>query len=279
MSHPHDAKAIYAIRYSNLLTGHYRMRRRYHIRRPRGTEDWLLIYTVSGRGVFSHARGSLTVCPGDLVLLSPGTPHDYGLEKILGRWELLWAHFHPLPTWMVLLNWPEIFPGVMKLSLRGNKKIVRLFQAAHGLATGMQARREWMAINALEGLLLLCDSINPQSEASIGYDSRVQEVVEHICRNLATPLNLGDLARVCHLSISRLSHLFRENLGMSPQRFIETQRMDRAKRLLLIPQMRIGEVAAEVGFRDPFYFSQRFRREAGMSPRAYREEQRTSKRR
>lgn len=105
--------------------------------------------------------------------------------------------------------------------------------------------------------------------------TRIHTLVEYIRKNLAEPLPLETLAQISRLSISRLSFLFRKQLGTTPQRFVEAQRMERARRLLQAARIRVTDVAAEVGFDDPFYFSQRFRHHTGMSPRQYRDRIRT----
>ncbi len=272
MHDPHNPWFIYSQKYPNVLTGHYRMREAYRIRRLRGTQDWLLIYTLGGRGLFRHAQVSRVSRPGDLMLIGPATAHDYGIDPALGRWDLLWAHFHPLPTWLPLLDWPRVAPGLMSLhptnqSIR--QRILDYFKQVNHLASGAMARHEWLAVHALEGLLLWCDTINPRAAAS-GLDPRIQATMECIRRNLSEPLTLARLARVSHLSISRLSCLFRAQVGMTPQQYVEAQRLDRATRLLQIPSISIKQIAAEVGFNDPFYFSQRFHRRNGISPREYR---------
>ena len=100
-----------------LLMGHFRMKNRYSGWRPQGTRDWLLIYTVAGQGYFGGKQGHLPARPGDIVLLTPGTPHDYGLDRDILRWELLWAHFMPRPEMLPLLEWPEPLPGIRHLAL------------------------------------------------------------------------------------------------------------------------------------------------------------------
>jgi len=85
-------------------------------------------------------------------------------------------------------------------------------------------------------------------------------------------LTLENLAAAVHLSPSRLSHLFRVQVGMPPLQFLDRQRADRARLLLMHSSEPIGAIAAEFGF-DPLYFSRWFKRHTGVSPRAYREKE------
>lgn len=123
-------------------------------------------------------------------------------------------------------------------------------------------------MNALEEVLLWCDAENPRHAGPA--DPRVRAAMDHCVRNLADAITLASLAKACGLSPSRLSFLFQAEVGASPMRWLERQRLVRAKDLLEATVEPIGEVAEQVGFADAFYFSSRFRRAFGMSPRAWR---------
>ena len=79
------------------------MGRGYAAYRPHGTQDWLLIYTVSGKGqfVFPVAGGKtdriITNTAGDFVAVLR-RDHDYGVEETLCHWQLLWMS-NPRPHW------------------------------------------------------------------------------------------------------------------------------------------------------------------------------------
>jgi AraC family transcriptional regulator, arabinose operon regulatory protein len=259
---------------TQIVTGWFHERHKYSAWRPRGTDDWLLVCTLGGRGRFGFADGELIADPGDLVLLRPGTLHDYGLEPTRQRWDLLWTHFHPRPHWMDWLNWPAFAPGLMRLRLEDRtlrRRIEQRFAAAHALATTARSRREDLAMNALEELLLWCDGINPAAQ-SAKIDSRIQAVMDHICRNVSEKITLDTLADLAGLSVSRFAHLFRQQAGTTPQQFLELQRINRAKQLLELTAMSVKEISAEVGYENPFYFTLRFKRNTGKSPRTYRRE-------
>src|SRR5579862_456604 len=108
--------------YRLLLTGHFREGVGYHTRRSHGSNDWLVILTLSGSGRFGYRGGELRAKAGDITLVAPGTPQDYGVARGAPVWELLWAHFHPRAHWHEWLDWPEIAPGLMQLSLIGREE-------------------------------------------------------------------------------------------------------------------------------------------------------------
>jgi AraC family transcriptional regulator of arabinose operon len=124
-------------------------------------------------------------------------------------------------------------------------------------------------MNALEELLLWCDTQNPRSAES-KLDPRVLDAMNFMCRSLDRKLTLDDVADAGGLSASRLSHLFKLQVGATPQQFLEQQRLNRAMQLLEMTPLSIKEIARQVGFDNPFYFTLRFKRHTGKSPREYR---------
>jgi AraC family transcriptional regulator of arabinose operon len=255
-----------------LVTGHFRKGPRYATFRELGTRDWLLVYTLGGHGRYGHGRDAFVTQPGDLVLVRPGVRHDYGTARGARHWETLWAHFIPRPGWLSWLDWPAVAPGILHLPLRGHESAPRVARRCRDvvrLNAGPSRRREALALNALEEILLWCDLANPRRETT-ELDSRIRHSLEFICERFAEPLDVARIAAQCGLSPSRFAHLFRAQTGETPQRYLELQRLNRARQLLEFTQEPVGVVARSVGFENPFYFTLRFKRHSGASPRAWR---------
>lgn len=259
---------------STLIAGHFKQESGYLAWRPQGTQDWLIIHTLAGRGRFGYPGGEYVAEPGQTVLIRPGTPHDYGVEQTLQRWELLWSHFVPRAHWLAWLNWPEISPGLMHLNApaRDRRRIAKCFQKAHQF-TSLSARHwQAFAMHALEEAILTCNLSNPNAQ-QLGFDDRVRTAMDFVCRHLSEQLTLPDIADAAGLSISRLSSLFRQHVGLSPMHYLEAQRIDRARSLLELTSLSVKEISHKVGFASPFYFSLRFKTLTRHSPRSYRREQ------
>jgi AraC family transcriptional regulator of arabinose operon len=206
------------------------------------------------------------------MLLRPRTLHDYGLAPPGRRWELVWAHFHPRPDWTPLLQLPEVAPGLGHLAIQDQElrpRIVGRLLDMHRLATSSLRQSESLAMNALEEVLLWCDLVNPNAKTR-PIDPRIRKAVDYISEDPSRPISLGRLAARSALSRSRFSHLFRSQIGRTPQQLQEEQRIHMACQLLLLTARPIGQIAENLGFSSPYYFSLRFKRATGKSPRAYR---------
>ncbi len=240
--------------------------------RPNGTNDWLLIYTVSGSGLYRFEGGEYQSRTGDITLYRPRTFHDYQISPTTRKWDMLLCHFLPRTDWLAWLRWPEITPGLMKLTLDEKairRHVVHRFKDVIRLAWKFEPQSDNFAMNALEEVLLWCDSIN-SLKASRQIDPRIQKAMDFLSVNLTKPYVEEEMAHIVGMSASRLRHLFQIQMKDSPRRFHEMLRLRRAKDLLTHSHLSISETASELGFENLFYFSLRFKKYTGENPRAFR---------
>ncbi|MGB8353188.1 MAG: helix-turn-helix domain-containing protein [Chthoniobacteraceae bacterium] len=254
-----------------LVTGRQESTRSLFAKRPDGMADWILIYTEGGRSYYRSAGVEFFARAGDVILIRPGTPHEYGLDESHGYWKDTWTHFLPRPDCLEWLHWPELAPGMMRLHLTGAVRAQVRAELHHmdAAAHGTHRRHEEFAVNALERALLLCDSRNPL-HAESHRDDRIRKAMRLLCERPEERFTVETLARKCGLSRSRFAELFSEQAGMPPLVFLEQQRLRRARELLEHTSLNLAEISEQCGFASAFYFSLRFKKQFGASPRDYR---------
>ena len=257
-----------------LMADRYRGRKIRHTFRVHGAEDWLLIYTVGGSGLYRSAAGTgFRSGPGDVTIYRPHLYQDYQFCPQAGGWDLLWAHFLPRSEWRTWLDWPEVLPGLMRLNLHEpplRRRVRQRLQDVVRLNFGSHAHGKNLGLNALEEVVLWCDSVNPR-RSPFQPDARIARALEMLTSGLAEPFSEEKLARAVGLSPSRFRHLFREQVGDSARDFQEQLRIRRARELLGMSRRTVAEIANEMGYNNPFYFTLRFKKHTGESPRAFRQ--------
>ena len=261
---------------NTLGTGHFREDCSYSVLREDGSASWLLILTIAGGGRVGYKGGDFETRLGDLCLFQPLTYQLYETSSQLGFWEFLWTHFQPRPHWDSILKWPVVGPGVSRV-----KPDPHLFPHLQSRMTEVDrlSRRirkvdEMLALNALEEILI--HGFAAAVDSSLRIDERIQLVIEFIDEKFHEPLTVEDLARHTSLSVSRFSHLFQSQIGVSPRSYLERLRLTRARQALEMTTRKVSVIAAETGFTSPFYFSLRFKEWIGMSPSEYRQAKRAN---
>ena len=104
-------------------------------------------------------------------------------------------------------------------------------------------------------------------------DAFIQKLTDVVRDNL-DDADFGSvhLARAMTLSRSQLHNKIKALTGRSTAIYIRYIRLLESKRLLKDPELNVSEVAYDVGFKDPAYFTRCFKEEFGMSPTEYRED-------
>jgi AraC-like DNA-binding protein len=98
--------------------------------------------------------------------------------------------------------------------------------------------------------------------------TKAKKIIEEGC---AEEISLGQVARQVHVSSFHLCKLFRRSAGMTFTEFVSRTRTEKAKNLLLNPQLRVSEIAYDVGFQSLTHFNRIFRKLTGESPTRFRE--------
>jgi AraC family transcriptional activator of pobA len=101
-------------------------------------------------------------------------------------------------------------------------------------------------------------------------DPRIQRFQAMVRDNIGGRFSLTEMAAALALSPRHLSRLCKDQTGQTAQHYFESQKMREACRLLVYTRMTAQQVAYQLGFDDPSYFSRVFQRNLGVSPGGYR---------
>jgi AraC-like DNA-binding protein/ligand-binding sensor protein len=98
----------------------------------------------------------------------------------------------------------------------------------------------------------------------------VKRARTYIAEHADNDLSLAGIAKAVNVSANYFSTLFKQATGLNFADYVARVRIEKTKNLLLNPNLRISEVAFEVGFQSLSQFNRSFRRIAGVSPKEYR---------
>jgi AraC-like DNA-binding protein len=93
---------------------------------------------------------------------------------------------------------------------------------------------------------------------------------DEIDRAYASPLDVGALARVAHVSPAHFIRTFKATFGETPHRYLQRRRVERAMYLLRTTDLSITDICLDVGFTSIGTFGRTFRDIVGESPSQHR---------
>lgn len=112
-----------------------------------------------------------------------------------------------------------------------------------------------------------------QEHPAIGEDrmEKIRKSIAYMEQHIHCSLQIATLAAVANLSPSHFASLFRRHTGCTPLVYFTRLRMQEARRLLEKNTLSIKEVAVQLGYNDPLYFSRVFKSVNEVSPSDYRQ--------
>lgn len=222
---------------------------------PRGY-DALVLFT-QGKIEYNFANKTVVAQKGDLLLLPGNLPYSgkkhtpqvgyYVIDFACGRAE----EFSELLAPAVVSNQEAlcaVFSGALEQWQR---------QPIH-----MQLHLKSLVYGVLSGVFETC-----------GYQptARTEEILSFISENLGdSKLSVAALCRRFYISESQLRRNLQKATGLTPNSYITTLRINRAKSELLHTTRSIKAVSQGCGFSSPCYFSRCFAQATGLSPTEYR---------
>lgn|GEM_PF-1172635 len=155
----------------------------------------------------------------------------------------------------------------MPYIIKADSKISKLFAETEKFCKSSDT--VMLRIRAVEALMLISNSLN-----SITADKREKALAasEFICGDIMTHYTIQQLSERFRMNPTTLKETFRQICGCSVYTYVKNRKMFRAAELLLHTDMKIIDIAAEVGYCNASKFAKAFCNVIGKTPRHFRME-------
>ncbi|MFM8634845.1 MAG: helix-turn-helix domain-containing protein [Planctomycetia bacterium] len=237
----------------------------------------VILVTRGGYRVGLDSPQAFDAEAGDMVIMRPETDHIWTTaDHPRGRSRGVAASFvllRPPPRIeILLLRLPEIRPHYSLQRIgQGQtwRRMVRCFRQMEAICESSVVTRAELQLNLLEQALLWAAA--EARMAADPMDVRVRQVIDAMASRLSEPLTIEEICRVAGVSRSQLAAIFVPATGLTPMRYLEKLRLERAMQLLRMTSRKIDSIAMDVGFCDAKHFAKRFRAVVGTTPTVYRQ--------
>lgn len=238
------------------------------------TKGTLMVYCQKGRGWCETEGIRFEIVPGNLLILTPGSRISWGTYEAC-PWRIAWVQAigSNLDFFLRELGASRQKP---MLDIGEDPQLLALFQEiVETLAEPCDRPRLIYAAQTLGHLfgLLIWHTKNVE-HIKPDLNRRVELSINYMQQHLAKPLHVATLAGLINISPSYYAVLFKRQTGYSPIDYFIRLRMKHACSLLESTSLHVKEIAASLGYDDPFYFSRVFRTVVRNSPSEYRRSRR-----
>lgn len=215
---------------------------------------WELTCTLNGHGQITSAQGDSPLAPHSVCLIPPGCRHG---ERSEGEVETIWLGFLAAPA-------PAVTQPTAVRSEALTQAIEQLWllaqQRGEPIGPDLDARTATIVAQ-------FCRSV---ARPRAGDAPLMERAVRHLEQHFAETMFVDDLARQFGCSTGYFHRLFKEHTGLPPTAYLLRLRVQHGTHLLAQTAWPVTEIARQVGFDDPYYFSRVFHKLTGHSPSAHR---------
>lgn len=210
--------------------------------------------------------------PGQLVHMPAHVPQSY--SAVNDRpYSKYWCHFTAAMGEMDLFQWLEV-PHILDVTPAHMDTLINLFRELGALYQDRsylaRIREKAILLEIIAIFLSQSDTHLKFVPGRLGEIERLKQIEAYIDAHLSEAITLEQLARHVHLHPNYLVRYFNKHFAVSPLKYLNRKRMQKAKSLLGTTDLAIKEIAELVGFPDTNHFAKAFRKEASCSPTEYR---------
>ena len=251
----------------------YYPKAKYHFRkRKMGCKQFILIYCLEGKGWITVDGKRSTVNANQYFIIPKGVPHKYGSDE-KEPWSIYWLHF----SGELASHYSDITGRANSIIRSDISRIADRNLLFEEMLLNLEMGYSHENINyanvCLSHFLASFKYISQFRQVrKVKEKDVIEEAILFMKANIPKKITLSDIASHIGLSSSHFSLVFRTKTSRSPMYYLMHLRIQKACALLDATAMRISEVAEEIGYDDPFYFSRVFKNIMNSSPVQYRKE-------
>lgn len=243
----------------------------HYCQRPQGCVDNILFYCVQGKGYYTLDGHTFTLNPNQYVIV-PATdkPLVYWSDTE-DPWSIYWVHFTS-DALQAFNRAYHIVPEQGPQYIPHNEKGIRIWEEMYeNLSRGYSPENLMNTNLCLYHLIATFVFSQQQNQNSSSPEKAIiRETIDYMKNNLDKTIRIEDFADLNKYSVSHFSKLFRLTTGMSPIEYFIHLEMQKACQLLYTEDSRVKQIAALLGYDDPYYFSRLFKKYMNTSPETYR---------
>ena len=218
---------------------------------------------LNGSVRFSMLSEYFTAHAGDLIFIPEGI-------RYISHWDgdplIRFCNVHFTVPKTNLNPWRSMHP--QQISCDSDGAFYQMFEEIRSLSKGDYAD-QLQAYSCFYRLVAKALPLMEMSPTRLP-PAPLQEAISYIEDHYATISSVQEIAAACYLSESRLYHIFKDYLDITPISYLNNLRVHNAMTLLTTTDLSIQQIAERLNFHSEYYFRKTFRKITGVLPSHFR---------
>lgn len=244
--------------------------RKPHISSRKHLISYLFFIILDGEGALTYGGSRYELEAGDCVFIDCAKEYSHVSSQKL--WTLKWVHFYG-PNMKGIYEKYAQRGGMAVFKAKEPERFVRLLDELYDTADSGDYIRDMHIFEQLATLtaLLMSESWHPEYPMHMGAKRRsLQSIKDYLDQNYREKITLDTLAETFYINKFYLARIFKEQFGVSINRYLAQIRVTHAKQLLRFYDLSVEQVGSRCGIDEPAYFARVFKKVEGITPGQYR---------
>ncbi len=238
---------------------------------PDATE---ILYIVRGDGSTRVGAVDYPLTPGTIAVYNPGVEHA---ETFDPHSPVPYFYHLKFNEFVISGLQPScLLPGGLPPTFAAGEEgahietlMKLLFAEVEKQRLGFDQIAQSLLLSIMLMILRILDAEHAHIEKAES-ETLIVQIQQYLERHYTEELSMKEVADHFHINYYYLSHLFKNEIGISPASYVNALRINEACRLLCVSRLPIYRVAEMVGYGNQSTFQMQFRQRKGVSPMQYR---------
>ncbi|NLJ94701.1 MAG: helix-turn-helix transcriptional regulator [Clostridiaceae bacterium] len=234
-------------------------------------ESYYIAYTKSGSGVLEYNNTTYEIEPFQLLWIDCMQYQRYFTNPDKGKWNQIWVHFYgnSCKKYYNLFLKRNNDSNVVTMPANNSitekiKSLLKIYENGNNLNT------DTFAISILTNIMTQCIMATSSVENKTPYPDYIRDAISFIQEDYSEQISLEMLADQFSINKFHFHRMFKKYLGTTPNEYLITIRINKAKELLRATNLQINQIAPRVGIENVSHFINTFKKSEGMTPLEFR---------
>lgn len=237
-----------------------------------------IVFITDGHGHYIIDEQRYNVEKGDVIIIEPNHLHDVQnlSDNFTGGLQMYCCILTGVQVWGMKRN--HILPEGASPVLHSGDREPHIHNILSCIFEQLLLKKQDQALEVVnflvQALIALVRQIPVEYQSSSELEESIyhaQHIKSYLDQHYNESRSLDEVAYELNMSMSYLSHTFKEIMGYSPGQYMIWRRIGEAQTLLITTEYPVTQIATMVGYDNTNYFSTLFKKAVEMKPKDYRD--------